>query len=149
MRSFAILTRAGTAIELRTVVMRTNIDDLTRLARFVVTRLPFVSVWAIMQLENIGFGRKNWDALFVDNSLSFEAIGVALDIVHAKGIEATLYNFPLCTVPTAYRRFAPPTISDWKRRYLESCRDCGARDACAGFFEWYRDDRGFAKVMPL
>lgn len=149
MKSFSILARAGTAIELRTVVMKTNVDDLPNLARFVATRLPFISVWALMQLESIGYARKNWDALFFDNSSDFGSIGRSLDMVHAHGIEAQLYNFPLCTLPVEYRQFAPQTISDWKRKYVADCTLCSARNACAGFFEWYPEDRGFAGVGPL
>ncbi|TFF19864.1 His-Xaa-Ser system radical SAM maturase HxsC [Jiella endophytica] len=151
MRSFAILARAGAAIELRTVVMKPNAPDLVALARLVTTRLPFISVWALMQLENIGYGRKNWNDLFLDTSApdAFAPIAEATDLVRARGIQALLYNFPLCTVPAAYRSLAPRTISDWKQRYLDACTTCSARGACSGFFEWYPDDRGFSGVAPL
>ena len=148
MKSFSILARAGAAVELRTVVMKTNADDLGKLARLVATRLPFISVWALMQLESIGYGRMNWDALFLDTSIVFDAVAEALDTVHARGIDAQLYNFPACTVPQGYRRHAPATISDWKRRYLQACEGCAIRDACTGFFEWYPDNRGFGRISP-
>jgi len=151
MQSLAILARSGAAIELRTVVMRPNVADLAALARFITTRVPFISVWALMQLENIGFGRKNWDTLFFDNSPSeaFAPIAEAVDLVRARGIEALLYNFPLCTVPAEYRSLAPRTISDWKQRYLDACETCNTRDTCSGFFEWYPKNRGFVGVKPL
>ncbi len=147
--SLALLARAGSAIELRTVAMRSNVEGLPRLARMVATKLPFVSVWAIMQLESIGFGRKNWDALFLDSSIRFDEIATALDVCRARGVETLLYNFPLCTVPAPYRTLAPATISDWKRRFLEICDGCDARDACAGFFEWYPERRGFGGIGPI
>ena len=149
MKTFALMARAGSAIELRTVVMQPNVENLPSLARFITTRLPFISVWAIMQLENIGYGRMNWDSLFLDNSLDFTPIAKAIDIVRARGHEALLYNFPVCTVPSRYRAFAPATISDWKRRYLDTCDGCGARDTCGGFFEWYPDARGFSGIQAL
>ena len=149
MKTFALMARAGSAIELRTVVMQPNVDNLPSLARFITTRLPFISVWAIMQLENIGYGRMNWDSLFLDNSRDFTPIAKAIDIVRARGLEALLYNFPVCTVPSRYRAFAPATISDWKRRYLDTCDGCGARDTCGGFFEWYPDARGFSGIQAL
>lgn len=149
MESFAILARTGAAVELRTVVMKTNVDGLDDLARLITTRLPFISVWALMQLESIGYGRKNWDALFLDTSIAFDTIGDALDAVHAGGIEAQLYNFPACTMPGGYRRHAPATISDWKRRFLAACEGCSLRDACTGFFEWYPETRGFGRIAPL
>ena len=149
LESLALLARCGSAIELRTVLMSVNAANLESLADFVAIHLPFVSFWAIMQLENIGYGRKNWDQLFFDNSKSFEPVGQALDVATARGMPAALYNFPLCTVPEAYRRLAHPSISDWKRRYPEPCKECRLRDSCGGFFAWYPDDRGFAGVQPL
>ncbi|PTW60582.1 His-Xaa-Ser system radical SAM maturase HxsC [Breoghania corrubedonensis] len=151
MQSFAILARAGSAVELRTVVMKPNAPDLAPLARLVTLQLPFITVWALMQLENIGFGRKNWNELFFDNSLphAFDPIADALNFVRAKGVDALLYNFPHCTVPEDFRCLAPRTISDWKQRYLDTCGNCNAREACCGFFEWYPDERGFTGVRPL
>ena len=144
--AFAILGRAGAAIELRTVVMRGNVERLPQLARYVATHLPFVSVWAIMQLENIGFARMNWASIFCDSSVAFESIGAAVDIATGRGVSARLYNFPLCTVPIAYRTAAVASISDWKRRYLDRCDGCTVRATCGGFFEWYPEKRGFARV---
>ena len=147
--SLALLCRAGAAVELRTVLLTENAAELPGLARLLTARLPFVEVWAIMQLENIGFGRKNWDGLFFDSSRDFAELAVALNYVRSRGIEALLYNFPLCTVPEAYRQLAPPTISDWKRRYLAVCEGCSERGRCGGFFEWYPEGRGFEGVARL
>ena len=146
MDTFPILARAGATIELRTVVLASNVDGLPDLARMLSAHLPFVGTWAIMQLENIGFARRDWDRLFFDNSLEFGPIGAAVDTAQARGMRPLLYNFPLCTVPEPYRHLAPPTISDWKRRYLPSCAPCPARLGCGGFFEWYPDERGFRRV---
>jgi His-Xaa-Ser system radical SAM maturase HxsC len=145
-QSFSVLAKAGAAIELRTVAMKPNVETLPLLANTITRRLPWISAWAIMQLENIGYGRKNWDGLFFDNSAEFSSIGRALDIAHARGIDAQLYNFPLCTVPEEYRKYAPSTISDWKRKYLGTCTECSIRSRCGGFFEWYSEARGFARV---
>jgi His-Xaa-Ser system radical SAM maturase HxsC len=145
-RSLALLARAGASIELRTVAMTNNVGSLTSLARFIITHLPFVAVWAIMQLENIGYGRQNWANLFFDNSQNFEPIGAAVDVARGHGLNVSLYNFPLCTVPPLYRESAAAAISDWKRRYLAECEDCALRQSCGGFFEWYPDRRGFARI---
>lgn len=81
--------------------------------------------------------------MFVDNSILFSEIAEAMNYSRSQGIEALLYNFPLCTVPEGYRRFAPRTISDWKQRYLGEC------EGCSGFFEWYPEGRGFVGVGRL
>ncbi|BBE72979.1 His-Xaa-Ser system radical SAM maturase HxsC [Oharaeibacter diazotrophicus] len=145
----ALLCRAGAAVELRTVVMRRNLFDLPRLARFVTTHIPFAVRWAIMHLENIGYARRDWPDLFADTSVAFADVAEALDLARARGIQAVLYNFPLCTVPEPYRYLAPSSISDWKRKYLKECSACTARDRCGGFFEWYPEGRGFSGVHPL
>lgn len=147
-RSFAALARAGAQIELRTVLLRQNVDGLAELASHVARRLPFVARWAIMQLENIGFARKNWHGIFCDHSSDFGPVARALDIARARGIDVRLYNFPLCTVPVPYRPFADCSISDWKRRYLNICQGCTVRAHCAGFFEWYPERHGFRTIAP-
>lgn len=145
-RSLALLAKTGARIELRTVVMANNAPVLPRLAQFIVRRTPFVSVWAIMQLENIGYARQHWADLFFDNSQNFGPIGSAIDIARAQGLNVSLFNFPLCTVPPAYRQHGVASISDWKRRYLPGCDGCALRESCGGFFEWYPEQRGFAKL---
>jgi len=149
METLPIFCRAGAAIELRTVVMGENARLLPALANFITTHLPFVSSWALMQLENIGYGRQNWDDLFFDSSVSFAPVAEALNIARGRGFDAVLYNFPRCTVPAAYRDQAPSTISDWKRRYLDECEECSQRALCGGFFEWYPEDRGFQRLGRL
>lgn len=144
--SLALLCRSGAAIELRTVVMQTNVAELPRLARQVATQLTFIVFWAIMQLENAGYARRDWDELFFDNSLDFERIGAAVDIARARGVDTRLYNFPLCTVPEAYQSLAAMTISDWKVRYISSCTDCEKISQCGGFFEWYPEVKGFRRI---
>jgi His-Xaa-Ser system radical SAM maturase HxsC len=145
-KSLALLAAWGAEIELRTVVLAPATSSLGNLARWLVTHVPFISFWAIMQLENIGFGRKNWTELFADTSAAFDDVAAAVDTATAHGLPVSLYNFPLCTVPPAYRRFAVSSISDWKRRYLATCGDCSLRNQCGGFFEWYPEGRGFSKV---
>ena len=143
------LFTAGASVELRTVVLQQNWDDLPDLAEFISTRLTFSSVWAIMQLERIGYGRMNWPTSFMDTSFDFASAARAIDIVTARGIKAWLYNFPLCSVPAPYRRYAPSTISDWKRKYLDFCDRCALRETCGGFFQWYDHKEGFSGLGPI
>ena len=145
-RSLSTLARSGSPIELRTVLLTKNAHELPSLAQYLARHVPFISVWAIMQLENIGFGRMNWHELFFDSSRNFAPIAAAIDISRASGINVSLYNFPLCTVPEAYRQFAASSIADWKRRYLPICDTCKLREVCGGFFEWYPDASGFATI---
>lgn len=147
--NLARLTRAGASIELRTVVMRSNINALPDLAQFITTRLPALQVWAIMQMERIGFGRLNWEREFCDTSLDFTPVGMALDIASARALPVSLYNFPLCTVPAIWRDHAAASISDWKQKYIAKCQACSRQHLCSGFFEWSPEDGGFERIVPL
>lgn len=143
MRGLAILCRSGAPTELRTVVMQDNVHELPALARFITTHVPFADPWAIMQLERIGYARNRWSQLFFDHSEDFSSIAKAVEIARLSGVPAILYNFPLCTVPSLYRRFAPSTISDWKRRYEPECEGCLAKPFCGGFFEWHPSNASY------
>lgn len=146
--NLALLGLAGAALELRTVVLQQNASGLPGLADFITRHIPFAATWAIMQMERIGYGRMNWGRCFYDSSLDFASLGAAIDLMRARRQDVALYNFPLCTVPPAYRDFAVRSISDWKQKYLSACASCSLRDDCAGFFEWYREEDGFMEIWP-
>ncbi len=145
--NLAILGSLGAGIELRTVVMNSNADDLQLLADHITIHQSFAKVWAIMQLENIGFARMNWNREFYDSSVSFQPIADGVDLATARGMKTSLYNFPLCTVPPRYRNHCVASISDWKQKYLVDCRECGLRSDCGGFFEWYPEKQGFREIQ--
>jgi His-Xaa-Ser system radical SAM maturase HxsC len=147
--SFVHLFRAEASIELRTVITTANEGELVKLATYISTHLPFIAHWSLMQLERIGYARKNWNNIFFDHSQDFSRIGAAVDLVRARGIQALLFNFPLCTIPAGYRQFAPATISDWKQRFLPVCSGCTVREQCSGFFEWYDEAQGYGRVGAL
>jgi His-Xaa-Ser system radical SAM maturase HxsC len=147
--SFARLIMAGGRVELRTVVLESNIDALPELARDVAARLQFVEAWSIMQLEHIGFAKGRWRELFVDHRDRFAPIAAALDHSSLHGVRAQLFNFPRCTVPPLYRGFAIASISDWKRKFAGACSGCREREACSGFFEWHPDEEAEMAVRPL
>ncbi|EPX76426.1 His-Xaa-Ser system radical SAM maturase HxsC [Salipiger mucosus] len=144
----SLLGLAGAALELRTVVLKQNASGLPGLADFITRHLPFAATWAIMQMERIGYGRMNWTRCFFDSSTNFADLGAAIDLMRARRQSVALYNFPLCTVPPAYRDLAARSISDWKQKYLPGCESCSLRARCAGFFEWYRDEDGFMEIQP-
>jgi His-Xaa-Ser system radical SAM maturase HxsC len=147
--SLALLGSVGADIELRTVVMRTNVNGLPQLATHLATHVPYAHFWAMMQMENIGYARMNWDTEFSDNSRNFSPIGQAISLAVTKGLETTLYNFPLCTIPEPYRRYSVRSISDWKQKYLPVCEACNMRTSCGGFFQWYPEAKGFAEIKAL
>jgi His-Xaa-Ser system radical SAM maturase HxsC len=147
--SFASLLLAGARIELRTVLLSTNLAALPELARHVTVRLRFIDAWSIMQLENIGYAKNRWPQLYVNHREHFGPIAAALDLAALHGVPARLFNFPRCTVPEAYRDQAVASISDWKRKYMPACAGCREREDCCGFFEWHPDGDALAGATPL
>lgn len=146
--NLALLGLAGAAVELRTVLMRQNEPGLPNLADYISRNLLFATTWAIMQMERIGFGRKNWNRSFFDSSRNFVNLGAAIDLMLARRQIVELYNFPLCTVPTRYQRHTVKSISDWKQKYLTTCASCNERSNCGGFFDWYKEEDGFMEIGP-
>lgn len=143
-----VLALSGSKIELRTVVMKQNASCMPDLADHISRHLPFATVWAIMQMERIGYGRLNWAKSFFDSGKHFEDVSEAIDTMVARQKLVALYNFPLCTVPESYQKYCVSSISDWKRKYLDCCSQCSLISKCGGFFEWYDEDTGYAEILP-
>lgn len=147
MQSLAVLLNAGASIELRTVLLNQNVDELPAMANFIVRYLGFINQWSIMQLENIGFAKNRFPQLYFQHGERFAPISDAIDIMTLFGCEVALFNFARCSVPQPYRRYTISSISDWKRKFANDCETCAERQECAGFFEWHPDDE--MKVKPL
>ena len=147
LNGLAILCRAAASVELRTVLTSMNAPVLPSLAHFITRFVPFAAPWAIMQLERIGYASNRWNELFFDSSANFGQVAEAIDIARLSEIPTLLYNFPLCTVPSEYRVFAPATISDWKNKFLEVCEGCNLRSSCGGFFAWHTD-QAYSRLEP-
>lgn len=145
-KTLAMLGELGAAIELRTVVLQSNAGGLEELAAHITRHHSYADSWAIMQLENIGFGRMNWNKEFNDTSRDFYNVAAAIDLACGRGTNVVLFNFPLCTVPEAYRSFCAASISDWKQKFLSTCEGCSLRSTCTGFFDWYPEERGFSRI---
>lgn len=149
LQNLTLFIRAGARLEIRTVIMQQNARTLPNLARFLSKQLGNAETWAVMQLENIGYARKNWVDIFYDHSVDFTPISEGLRAAILNELPTKLYNFPLCTIPSEFREFAVPSISDWKKKNIDICKNCNALNSCSGFFEWYDHTNGFRQVGAL
>ena len=147
--SLSVFCKSGSAIEMRTVVLKENVLQLPKIADFLSVFAPFICQWSIMQLENIGYARQRWDSLFFDTSIDFFSISEAIGLASIYNINPRLFNFPLCTVPEIYHPFAVSSISDWKVKFIDECEDCAKRDHCSGFFGWENSTRSFERICRL
>lgn len=149
LQSLAIMARSGLHIELRTVLLQSNFDALDALAHFVASRLPFIDVWALMQLERIGFAKNRWQAQFVDHSDRLETLERVITTASAAGTEVALYNVPMCTVSTNLRPYLKQSISDWKQAFPKECTPCSQIKNCSGFFSWHSSISDYKRWGPL
>jgi len=144
--SFSLLLEAGSRIELRTVLMKQNIKSLLKLSDLIINKLPWIEIWAMMQLEYIGYAKMNWKKIFFDNSENFEFLENSIIHALSNKININLYNFPLCTVPQKFRKITRPSISDWKKKFIKECENCEKKTVCAGFFEWHKNEIGYKNI---
>jgi len=144
--SFDLLLQAGSRVELRTVLMRQNIKSLVKLAELINHQLPWIEIWALMQMEYIGYAKMNWHKIFYDNSEDFSFLQNSIIYSLSNRINLYLYNFPLCTVPKKFRSIAKPSISDWKKKFIDKCEGCKKTNICAGFFEWHKNEIGYKNI---
>lgn len=145
MTTLPIMALSGLQIELRTVLLQQNYGGLAELGRYVVNKLPFISTWAIMQLEKIGFAKNRWSEQFIDHSNNLSPLKTAVALGVARGLKVSLYNIPYCTVSEDLRPYLNISISDWKRAFPSDCNECKAISICTGFFEWHSTLEDYAR----
>jgi His-Xaa-Ser system radical SAM maturase HxsC len=143
------LGRYGVAVEIRVVVHRLTWQRLQELAEFIYRNFCFASHVTFMGLELMGFAVPNLERLWVDPHDAAEALAAAVDWLDRRGMQVSIYNHPLCLLPTAAQRFARRSISDWKNDYPAVCDGCARRDECCGFFTSSLRRRVSAHLTPF
>mgnify|MGYP000008763066 FL=1 len=128
------LARIDASVEIRVVVQKSNVDRLPELARFIFHNLSFVDHIAFMALEPMGFARTNRDSVWVDPIDCRDQLYETVSYLADRGMNPSLYNFPICTIEPALHDFCRQSISDWKNVYLPECHDCAMKSNCCGFF---------------
>lgn len=121
-------------IEVRFVVSRLSYKRLPRLVEFVGRNLPFINRIAVMGIEPTGYCRERWTDFWIDPEDSAEELSTAAAIADNYNITLFLYNMQLCCLPSALRKIACVSISEWKRVYISKCDACPMRNSCGGFF---------------
>ncbi|MBU8898357.1 His-Xaa-Ser system radical SAM maturase HxsC [Corallococcus sp. M34] len=133
-RGILQLKRARVRVELRCVIHAQTYSRLPQLADFITRNLLFVDHVALMGLEQMGFARANLGLLWID-PLDYQAqLIAAVRTLSRAGLDTSIYNHSLCTLPTELHSFARKSISDWKNLYVEECERCTRRADCGGFF---------------
>ena len=135
LQGFYNLAMNGVRLELRVVLHKQTIPRLPKLAEFVARNLPFVEHVALMGLEMYGFTPRNLDVLWIDPVAYQRELTEAIEVLALAGMNVSIYNHQLCTLPRELWPFARKSISDWKTVYLPECAGCQAQSFCGGFFQ--------------
>ena len=129
------LARVDVRLELRVVIHQQTFERLPDLAQFIARNFPFVEHVALMGLEMFGFTPVNLPVLWIDPIEYQSQLTEAVRILALSGMNVSIYNHQLCTIPRDLWPFARKSISDWKNVYLSQCEGCGVRRHCGGFFQ--------------
>ena len=108
-----------------------------------IHHIPFISYWAIMAMEPVGFAKANLKQLWFDHSLAVSHSCYWINTPF--GRKDAFVQLPAVTLGSGI--VLEQSISDWKRKYLDECSNCDEKGACTGFFEWYAG--GWEGVSPI
>ena len=128
------LKRNKVKTEIRVVLHSATYERLPNLARFITRNLTFVDQVVLMGLEAMGFGKSNFQSLWVRPDLLIPKVNQAIEILHSAKIKTMIYNIPLCVLDNLSQSHAVRSISDWKNEYLPDCDLCSKKSECCGFF---------------
>lgn len=124
----------GIKVEIRIVVSRLNVKNLSEIADLIVWKLSRVHHVSIMAMEMTGSAYINREKVWIPYGESFLYVKPAIEKLIQNGIDVRLYNYPLCVVDKDYQMICSKSISSWKVRYAEECEACKLKESCGGVF---------------
>ena len=130
-------------VEIRVVLTKMLIDNIEKIADFIIDNLSKVKKVTIMGLEMTGNAAKNRDLVWAPYDELFMKSQIAINKLAGSGIDVRLYNFPLCMISEKYWGIANKSISDYKIRYSSECAECDVKEICGGVFGSTKNITGF------
>lgn len=143
------LARFDVPVEIRVVIQRHTAPRLPELAEFIYRNLTFASHVAFMGLEITGFAKANLDQLWISPEDYRVGLEAAVTRLATAGLNVSIYNHPLCSLPESLWSFSRQSISDWKNEFPPECEPCEVRPSCGGFFAWNLNHPQACKVRPV
>lgn len=128
------LALARQRVEIRVVLMKQNVERLPQLAEFIYRNFPFAVHIAFMGLELTGYAKENLDTILIDPTQYIPQLREAIQILHQRDLNVSLFNLPLCLLPPELHPFAKDSISPWKKAFLPQCQLCKLQPHCPGLF---------------
>ena len=128
------LMKTKIRIEIRIVVFQQNLHEMLPIAKLLCSLPQRVHVVHFMAAEMCGNAGINHDVVWVDYNEAFQRCIPAIDLLIRNGIDVELYNFPLCSIPKAFRALYRKSISEYKIQYGQQCDQCADQPLCGGVF---------------
>lgn len=135
MRAIKGLLKAKVELELRIVVSKLNIDDITDIALYIIRNFPSTTVVNFVGLEMRGNCVLSHEKVIVSYEDAFRSSAKAIRLLLKSGIDVGLYNFPYCMIDKRYWSIAQKSISAYKSMFYDECDNCEMREACCGIFK--------------
>jgi His-Xaa-Ser system radical SAM maturase HxsC len=143
------LGRHGVPVEIRVVLHSFTYQRLPQLAEFIYRNLTFASHVTFMGLEMMGFAIRNLESLWIDPWEYRGQLEAATLFLAERGMNVSVYNHQLCTIPESIWPYSRKSISDWKNEYLPQCATCAVQEQCGGFFSSVVTRRVSQHIQPL
>ncbi len=128
------LIQGGEKVEIRIVVSKLNQDDITEIAKTIISTIPGIASVKIMGLEMLGSAAVHCEDVWIEYDCAMKASEKAIELLLSHGIDVELYNFPLCVVRRKFWGLYRKSIDLYKVRYLDLCEQCDEKSNCGGFF---------------
>ena len=129
------LLHYGVETEIRVVLTKQTIDAIDGIAAYIIKYFPGIACVNLMGLEMMGNAAKNRELVWLPYRQIFEKSKCAVKRLIVNGIDAKLYNFPLCAVDKSYWEICAKSISDYKVDYSGECEGCDVKEICGGVFD--------------
>ncbi len=133
-KGVANLERLGIPVEIRIVLHRQVVSGLRDLMHWLFFNMPYVCHVALMGMENMGYVKKNWDALWISPKDYQEELFESVQYLLLRGMNVSIFNLPRCLLDKRLWQFARDSISDFKVSYADECSKCLEMERCGGLF---------------
>jgi His-Xaa-Ser system radical SAM maturase HxsC len=133
-RGILLLKERNQKVQIRMVVHKQTYARLPQFAEFIYRNLAFVDHIALMGLEITGFTKANLKDLWIDPIDYASQLETAASYLDRMGMNVSIFNHQLCTIPRSIWHLNVKSISDWKNSYEPVCGSCEVKEKCGGFF---------------
>ncbi|MBR3354524.1 MAG: His-Xaa-Ser system radical SAM maturase HxsC [Oscillospiraceae bacterium] len=122
-------------VEIRIVVSKLNYTFINEITDFLINEFRGLLRVIFIGLEMTGNAALNNKDVWIPYTTSFNSIKDSIIRLINSNVTVSLYNYPLCTVDSAFWPICAKSITDYKISFSDSCGKCTIYDSCGGVFK--------------